>query len=196
MLGMIGPEPQHILDVGCSTGLLAASLAERGHSVVGIELDSDRARLAERFCQRVVEADVSSPYVFEQLEESFDAIIYGDVLEHLPEPQDVLRRCRTCLKPRGAVIASIPNVANYRVRAGLLAGRFRYEEEGLLDRTHLRFFTLATAVDMVTSAGLEVVDRRFAAYRLPKLVVDAFPGLLAVQLVLRALSKHPDAISA
>ncbi|MEK7347463.1 MAG: class I SAM-dependent methyltransferase [Candidatus Eisenbacteria bacterium] len=192
MLQMMGTKPGQILDVGCSTGLMAGRLTERGNSVVGIEMDPDRARLAERFCRRVINADVSSGNVFEQLGEAFDVIIFGDVLEHLLNPEDVLRRCKVCLKPGGFVIASIPNIANYRVRIGLLMGRFRYEDEGLLDRTHVRFFTQATALEMVSAAGFRVVERRFSAYRLPRVLLEALPGLFAVQFVLKATPSGID----
>jgi 2-polyprenyl-3-methyl-5-hydroxy-6-metoxy-1,4-benzoquinol methylase len=173
------------LDVGCSTGLLASELVKRGYSVVGIEMDHERAKLAERFCHRVVVTDIASERVFENAGGPFELIIFGDILEHLIEPEIVLRRSRAYLKPGGYVIISIPNIANYRIRWRLFLGRFGYEDEGLLDRTHLRFFTLKTFLEMIREAGFDVREIKFAAFRMPAFLLRFFPRLLAVQFVFK-----------
>jgi 2-polyprenyl-3-methyl-5-hydroxy-6-metoxy-1,4-benzoquinol methylase len=90
-----------------------------------------------------------------ELAPQYDLLLFGDTLEHLPDPPALLRRLRTRLKPGGVLVTSIPNVANWSLRLSLLAGRFRYTERGLLDRTHLRFYTKRTVVEMLREGGFE-----------------------------------------
>src|SRR5262249_39702773 len=87
----------------------------------------------------------------------FDKILLMDVLEHLPHPERVLEACRELLTPQGTVLVSVPNVANITVRLALLFGRFNYTERGILDRTHLRFYTRRTARRFLESCGFRVV---------------------------------------
>ena len=90
----------------------------------------------------------------------FDAVVCADVLEHLARPEDLLARIHGWLRPGGTLLVSLPNVANVTVRAGLLLGRFPYAERGILDRTHLRFYTRRSARDLLTGAGFRVRERR------------------------------------
>ena len=99
--------------------------------------------------------------MWEALEdEAFDAIVMGDVLEHLRDPLNSLRHAVRKLKPSGFVVTSLPNIAHGDVRIALMQGNFRYRETGLLDRTHVRFFTLESARDLMTQAGLVVVETK------------------------------------
>jgi hypothetical protein len=93
-------------------------------------------------------------------DESFDVVLLGDVLEHLRRPLAALRHAVRKLKPTGFVVTSMPNVAHGDVRIALMNGRFQYSEWGLLDRTHLRFFTLETIREFLSEAGLVVVDTK------------------------------------
>ena len=86
----------------------------------------------------------------------FDVVVCADVLEHLPEPHLLLSLILTWLRPGGVVLVSLPNVANVSVRLALLSGHFRYAERGILDRTHLRFYTLETARELLTTAGFRI----------------------------------------
>jgi len=105
----------------------------------------------------VVEADLQQF----STDRTFDAIIFADVLEHLAWPIGILRRYKSMLKDVGTVIISLPNVGLWSVRLGLLAGRFHYDDTGVLDRTHLRFFTRRNAIEMLRAANLEVVRRTY-----------------------------------
>jgi 2-polyprenyl-3-methyl-5-hydroxy-6-metoxy-1,4-benzoquinol methylase len=195
-----------VLDVGCATGYLAGLLGRRGCQVIGIEQDARSAAEAERNCSEVVVGDIESAAVRARLPRGFDFVLLGDVLEHLRDPWDTLAFTRELLAPGGVVVASIPNVAAWPVRLGLLFGRFEYADFGLLDRTHLRFFTRATAHAMVREAGFRVERERFVhlerrpgplrrALPLPTSLVDRtlarlLPGFFAQQFVLR-LSPAP-----
>lgn len=145
---------KRVLDVGTATGYVAAALAERGCEVVGIEVDPEAARQAEKHCERVVVGDVDNLDLGQALsEDSFDVIIFGDVLEHLKDPLQTLKRFRPFLRPEGYVVSSIPNIAHGSVRLALLQGKFRYQSLGLLDNTHLRFFTRESVEQLFEDAG-------------------------------------------
>src|SRR4051794_21526692 len=154
MLDAVGYD-QRVLDVGCPSGYLAEPLWQRRNTIVGIELDPDAAREAERWCERVVVGDVESMDLpFEPA--SFDVILCGDVIEHLRDPREALARVRPFLRPGGRLVASTPNIANWAMRLSLLAGRWRYTDRGLLDRTHTHLFTRRTLVETVEAAGYRV----------------------------------------
>jgi 2-polyprenyl-3-methyl-5-hydroxy-6-metoxy-1,4-benzoquinol methylase len=144
-----------VLDVGCSSGYLSKPLSERGNAIVGIELDPEAAREAERWCERVLVGDLETMEL--PLEPaSFDVAVCGDVVEHLRDPRSALARLRPFLKPGGRLVVSTPNIANWAMRLSLLAGRWRYTDRGFLDRTHTHLFTRATLVETVEAAGYRV----------------------------------------
>jgi SAM-dependent methyltransferase len=125
-----------------------------GATVVGVELDAEAARLAAAHCDRVLVGDAEELDLETELGgERFDAILFADVLEHLRNPAVLLRRVRPFVAEGGVVVASIPNVAHASVRLALLGGSFRYREQGLLDETHLRFFTREGVLDLFESSG-------------------------------------------
>lgn len=141
-----------VLDVGCGDGHLARVLTERGYRVTG--LDNDRAALsaASHFCDCVIEADLDR---FEPAGHGpFDWILAADVLEHVPDPLAVSRRLVLALADDGVIVVSVPNVAHLYVRLALLSGRWDYAERGILDRTHLRFFTRRSLRQLLDSAGI------------------------------------------
>lgn len=190
-----------VLDVGCASGYLAALLSSRGCSVVGLEPDPASAAKAGAHCEQVVVGSIESSEDRAAISGRFDYVIFGDVLEHLVDPWAALRFARGLLAPDGAAVISVPNVAAWPVRLGLLAGRFEYADFGLLDRTHLRFFTRATAHELARSTGFRIERERFVhlerrpgplrrALPLPASLVDralarVWPGLFAQQFVLR-----------
>jgi 2-polyprenyl-3-methyl-5-hydroxy-6-metoxy-1,4-benzoquinol methylase len=144
-----------VLDVGCSSGYLARPLAERGNTIVGLELDPEAARAAEEFCELVLVGDVETMDL--PLEPgSFDVVLGGDVIEHLRDPAAALARLRPLLRPGGRVVLSTPNVANWAIRLALLSGRWRYTDRGILDRSHTHLFTRATLAETLERAGYRV----------------------------------------
>jgi 2-polyprenyl-3-methyl-5-hydroxy-6-metoxy-1,4-benzoquinol methylase len=152
----LADSPGDVLDVGCSSGYLAAPLAATGARVVGIELDPGAAEAARSFCADVLVGDVESMEL--ALESaSFDAIVCGDLVEHLRDPESTLARLRPLLRPNGRLVLSTPNVANWAMRLGLLAGRWRYTDRGILDRTHTHFFTKKTLEQTLERAGYRIV---------------------------------------
>jgi len=162
------------LDVGAADGFLAERLTAQGWSVTALERDPELAARAHGRCKEVVVADLESAPPL--LHGPFDAIVYGDVLEHLSDPGAVLRALDQTLAPRGTVIVSVPNVAHLWVRLSLLAGRFDYADRGILDRTHLRFFTRRTLRELLGAAGLTVVELAVTPVPLPLVVPPRWHG--------------------
>jgi SAM-dependent methyltransferase len=153
---LVPPGTQALLDVGCATGRLGASLKALGiPRVVGIELNPRAAEEARGVLDEVVVADVERDELpFEDA--SFDCIVYGDVLEHLTDPWTTLVRQRRLLSPSGAVIVSIPNVGHWRNVLNVARGRWDYTASGPLDATHLRFFTWSGIEQLLDQAGYRV----------------------------------------
>jgi len=147
--------PLRILDVGTSEGYLGAILKKQGHWLAGVEREGAAAEQAEGYYDVFHHADIEQfdfPYRRE-----FDFLLFADVLEHLRDPAAVIRRSLPCLKKTGQIIVSVPNVANFVIRMSLLFGRFDYDERGILDRTHLRFFTLASLKCMLNECGCDII---------------------------------------
>lgn len=154
------PEGSRVLEFGCATGYMSEVLKSRkGCKVTGIEISPEAAEIAREHCERVIVGDAEELDYGELLgKERFEAILFADVLEHLKRPGDVLERIRPFLSRRGKVVASIPNIAHGSVRLALLAGEFRYRELGLLDSTHLRFFTRAGIHELFEGAGFVITN--------------------------------------
>lgn len=161
MLNLVGYN-QAVVEFGCATGYFSQVLRQRGCHVTGVEVDMQAAEVARRVCNRVIVADLDFVPVTRVLPAGgFDVALFGDVLEHLREPWRVLADTRQLLKPGGYVVASVPNIAHGAVRLALLQGRFEYVPEGILDNTHLRFFTRDSLLALFRQAGYtaEIRDR-------------------------------------
>jgi 2-polyprenyl-3-methyl-5-hydroxy-6-metoxy-1,4-benzoquinol methylase len=152
---------KRVLDVGCATGYLARALTERGCTVSGVEFDPEAAEEARPHLERLLIGNLETMDLAGAFgDDRFDIIVFGDVLEHLRDPLPVLRGAKALLADRGSVVASIPNIAHGSVRLALLAGRFDYQDLGLLDSTHVRFFTRSSIEDLFREAGMVPIDVR------------------------------------
>jgi 2-polyprenyl-3-methyl-5-hydroxy-6-metoxy-1,4-benzoquinol methylase len=150
------PDAPSYLEVGCGTGAFGSSLRRRhpDAEMWGIELVPEAAEEAEQVFDRVVVGPF--PDVADQLDRTFECVVCNDVLEHMVDPWRALDRIVELVEPGGAVVASIPNVRNLQTITQLLRGRWDYVPSGVLDRTHLRFFTKATMIELFEGAGLRV----------------------------------------
>lgn len=150
------PAQSKILDVGTASGMLARQSWNRPLRFFGIEAVQEWADIASPFYEKLWTCSFDDAPA-ESLR-GYDAIVLGDVLEHMPAPETALKRLVE-LQPSGSkFIISVPNVANVWVRLNLLIGRFDYTERGILDKTHLRFFTRKTVKKLVNDAGLEIMS--------------------------------------
>ena len=148
---------QRVLEVGCSVGHVTEHLVAAGNSVVGVEIDAEAADAAREFADRVHVIDLDVTRLSEVERDQFDVMIFGDVLEHLRRPEDTLVDACSLLAPGGRVVISVPNVAHVDVRLMLLEGRWEYQPTGLMDDTHLRWFTKASLRDLLRAAGLVAI---------------------------------------
>jgi 2-polyprenyl-3-methyl-5-hydroxy-6-metoxy-1,4-benzoquinol methylase len=202
------PEGARILDIGCGTGSISKMVRDRrSATVVGVEPNPARASRAREHEIEVVQGYYDDD--FAKKYGKFDIIMFADVLEHLIDPLDMLEKVKKSLSPEGRVLASIPNVAHWSVRLRLLAGNFDYKPTGIMDATHLRWFTRKSVQRLFVEAGYEVERLQSAAgawmgvYRWTPLrmvtedtrsyILNKFcsmaPGLFAVQHVICAKAK-------
>ncbi|MET1133979.1 MAG: class I SAM-dependent methyltransferase [Aeromicrobium sp.] len=154
VIDLIG-DAHHVLDVGCWAGDLGRVLIDRGCRVSGFELDAEAAAIAAEHLESVVVGDLDAAPLSGHFEAgTFDAIIFADVLEHVMDPVGVLADSARLLAPGGRIVISIPNVTHGSLRLALLQGRWRTTDTGLLDRTHIRFYSREGLLQMVADAGL------------------------------------------
>jgi ubiquinone/menaquinone biosynthesis C-methylase UbiE len=160
LLRLMPPACVNVLEFGCSSGALAREYKKINPSTrhVGVEISSEYAELAKRFCDDVLVLDADRvDESFFDAQASVDCWVFGDVLEHLKDPWRVLRQIRRVMG-KGCVVACIPNAQHWSVQARLCAGSFRYEDSGLMDRTHLRWFTRQTVFELFQSCGFKIEE--------------------------------------
>lgn len=167
VLSMVPSGVRRVLDVGCGGGDNARELRARhpGLELVGLTHSTEEAAIAAPNMDAVHVVDLESGLTDAVMAEwgaPFDLLLFSHVLEHLIDPVAVLRRCLTRLQPGGHVLIAVPNVLEWRTRMQFLRGQFIYTETGILDRTHMRFFTYDTApAELVAPIeGLELLERR------------------------------------
>ncbi|HEX6504800.1 MAG TPA: glycosyltransferase [Terriglobales bacterium] len=148
-----------VLELGPATGRVTRVLQEHGCRVIALERDPGMAPYLEPYCSRLIIGNIEQLSLKDVLKEQrFQVILAGDFLEHLADPLTLLRQLKDYLSNDGYVVASIPNIAHGSVRLSLLQGKFEYKQIGLLDQTHLRFFTLESILRLFADAGLAVID--------------------------------------
>lgn len=189
---------KRVLEVGAGRGFVSEKMRENGCSVTAIEIDSRMAEEAKKRCSNVLVGNVESMQLgFKP--ESFDVLLFADVLEHLRFPDMVLQKTRRFLKKNGVLVASIPNVGNWRIRIKLLLGKFDFQEQGILDRTHLHFFTLKMAKALIERNGFVIEGMEFVPSvpipnplhigfvdKLKEIFAGILPGLFSFQFLIVA----------
>ncbi|MBI3070980.1 MAG: class I SAM-dependent methyltransferase [Deltaproteobacteria bacterium] len=180
-----------ILDVGCGRAALGEAIRARGWNVVGIEQEPDAVAVARTRLKRVIVVDLQEAAVVAQdlAGFRFDVLVFSDVLEHVYHPLRVLQLYLPLLKPGGTLLVSVPNAVTWDNRLRWLFGEFRYSDSGIMDRTHIRFFTFKTARELVEAAGfkIEEVDST------PQ-IVRAFLPLIKTILADREQAQDPRAL--
>jgi O-antigen biosynthesis protein len=194
IINLVGQD-KCVLDVGCSEGLLSKKMSENYCHVIGIEMDKEAAKIAQNYCQDLIIGDVEYISLDSNYEKYFDIILFADILEHLKEPKEVLERFKKYLKDDGYIIISIPNISNWRIRLQMLFGNFKYQEYGILDFSHIRFFNEMAVKKLLDEAGykiskfdLSVGDiKRFSS--IFHSIGMIWPNLLAFQFLIIAKKK-------
>ena len=158
MLKYIPDSAKKILDVGCGEGTFSKQLKETNtREIWGIELDEKSAEIAKQKLDKVFVGDVNS--LMDKLPDNyFDVIIFNDILEHLTDPYQILNKIKTKLTPEAIIVSSLPNVRYLLNLVNLIFKKqWKYEDSGILDKTHLRFFTEKSIIDMFDSLNYELV---------------------------------------
>lgn len=158
MLKYIPQKAKTILDVGCGYGLFSQLLKEKFNAEVwGIELDKTAAVEARKKIDEAIEGDVNKA-IDKLPDKKFDCVVFNDILEHLANPFEILTKIKDKASERGVIVCSIPNVRYIRnLKKLLIDKQWEYEDEGVLDKTHLRFFTLKSVVKMFEDLGYEII---------------------------------------
>jgi 2-polyprenyl-3-methyl-5-hydroxy-6-metoxy-1,4-benzoquinol methylase len=195
MIQLVGRN-KTVLDVGCARGNTGRVLVNQFNCIVsGIEKDPQAADCARDVYQQVIVGDIENIATLTQVRGGpFDIIIFADVLEHLQQPERVLSASRSLLQPEGYVLISLPNIVTLRLRIRFLLGRFEYTEQGIMDKTHLRFFTFKTAREMIAASGYSIehfeflvghrFGRRLARLRIPRRWLP--PTVFGTQFIFKA----------
>jgi glycosyltransferase involved in cell wall biosynthesis len=175
---------QEVLDLGCGEGYFAAELAKNGNRTVGVDAlpSSSVSSELDAFFRLDLESGLE-PLLQFLGSRRFDYVLMLDILEHLRNPEQILWQAGRALKDNGRIIVSLPNVANVTVRLTLLFGRFNYTERGILDRTHVRFYTHKTARRLLEQAGYEIVAKKSTV-----MPVELVLGLAPENILMRALN--------
>jgi len=181
----LAAQGRQLLEFGCSTGFLSRHLVERGCNVTGVEIDVEAADRARQWCHKVLVGDLNKQDWSDGLSREYDTILFGDVLEHLVDPETVLRRAADFLLPDGRVIICLPNIAHWTIRTSLLMGKFEYTSAGILDVTHLRFFTPDTARKLINDAGYRIISTHpiLGGGKIGGQIRRLFPGLFTKQII-------------
>ena len=158
-----------VLDLGCHDGLFSEYLLKNNNYVIGVDSNKVALLSAKNKCSETHLIDLNKPQRLSKIFEvqSFDYILAMDVLEHLINPQDVLIELKKLLKHNGELFVTLPNVAFWGVRKKLILGEFDYQEVGILDKTHLRFFTCHTGFFLIENSGYLVFQRIPLSYMIP-----------------------------
>ena len=150
-------EPISVLEIGCSGGGTLAKITDiwKEASVKGVEIVPEIAKIAQDRGLDVICCNIEDTHLPYE-EESFDYIITADVLEHLREPEDVLKGLLPYLKKSGSVLCSLPNIQHISIIKNLMKGKFEYTDSGILDKSHLRFFTMHSTRELFANVGLSI----------------------------------------
>jgi len=204
-----------VLDIGCGKGFLAAELMRNGNRVTGIDaLPPDQVLPSvEHYFQADLEEGIAK-IISQAGAGTFDRVLLLDVIEHLKDPSRLLTECKAALKSNGLLVVSLPNIANITVRLKLLFGKFDYQERGIMDKTHLRWFTRRTARNLLEDHGYRIVEERMtsmpvdlalgisptsllsrAIHRVLRVFTVLMPGLMGYQIMLVARAGGPTRYS-
>lgn len=161
VLRLIPNTSKKVIEIGCSSGALAREFKRKHPGVhwIGVEIDPDYAELAKRYCDTTLVANLDEfNKDFYVTYSDCDCWVFADVLEHLRDPWAVVKKIRGVIPDNGCIVACIPNAQNWSLIARLAMGDFRYEDTGLLDRTHLRFFTRKTIFELFETQGFKIAE--------------------------------------
>jgi methionine biosynthesis protein MetW len=189
---------KRVLEVGAATGYLSEAISKQGSMVVSVEIDPRAAAIA---AQRGLDVRVGSLSTTLRDDEMFDCVVMADVIEHVQDPDRLIADIKRHIAPGAAIVVSVPNIAHWSIRSRLLFGRFDYTPTGLMDETHVKFYTVRSLEALLARNGLRIEQRRYSIgpvsgdprrwrrfwykKRAIARLASALPGLFAFQFVWR-----------
>lgn len=156
-----------VLEIGSSAGYMTAEFKKNDCQVDIVEIDKRAAKSAKKFASTVFQGSLEDEKLQQQIIKQYDIIVCADVLEHLVDTEGALKFLKKKLKKDGWILISVPNIACWEMRLKLLQGNFEYEESGLLDKTHLRFYTYNTFLELLTKLNFKIIRIYPAETRIP-----------------------------
>lgn len=181
-----------VLDIGCATGFLGEYLIKhKGCTVDGVDLGIEEAREAKKKLRNVYIGDIEDKETIRKITGKYDVVNASAIIEHLKDPWIALKSWKKFLKKDGHIIVSTSNIAHFSTRLHLIKGKFEYQEYGILDNTHLRFFTYESFQKLLTDCGYRIdsvqIDAVGGGYpRISKILSKFFPNMFAYQTVIKA----------
>ena len=187
----------YVLDIGCATGAIGEYLEKKKQcKVVGLNISKDEAVIARKRISGIIVGDIENKQFLDKLikytvKEKFDVILMMSIIEHLKNPDLVIRKIPQLLKKNGIIIVTTPNIAHWSMRISLLKGNFNYEQYGILDNTHLRFFTEATFRELFGRNDFNIKDYAIDSVgggrpRISRFLSRFFPKIFAYQMLIVA----------
>jgi methionine biosynthesis protein MetW len=195
------PPNSRVLELGCSSGYMSGYL-ERAKNcrVVGVDYDPVAIQIAQTRCYKAIQVDLEQPNALQsvQADAPFDVLYMANVLEHVRSAESILQQAKALLAPNAMIILVLPNIAHWQVRWQLLRGRFAYQDYGIMDRTHVHFYTVDTARALLVSQGYRVEGLHIAGSFLQNQLERVFgrsfapilPNLLAYEMIFSARVAH------
>jgi len=190
---------ENILDIGCASGYFAKELQQKDCKVWGIERDHKAIETANKYCKKVFKIDLEKQFNLVNYFHFFDTVLILDVIEHLKNPEVLLSKVKNYITKNGKIIISTPNIAHLSIRINLLRGRFNYEQQGILDRTHIHFYTYENLKSLLKKCNLQVQNTYYAngltktpiiskitdrlSFNSQHKIVTYFPKLFAYQFI-------------
>lgn len=189
------PPGSSVLEIGCATGFMGEYLIKnKGCTVLGVEYRKDEVRMARGRLNKVIQGDIEDRNTIMRIKEKYDIVFASAIIEHLKDPWSALRTWRTFLKKTGYLIITTSNIAHWSIRLKILQGKFDYEEYGILDNTHLHFFTIDSFRTLLIDSGYRIdyfsIDSVGGGFpRLSKFFSRFLPNFFAYQMLIKARSK-------
>ncbi len=189
------PFGSSVLEIGCATGFMGEYLIKKKNCrITGVEMRQDEAKIAGKRLNKVIIGDIEDNETFYNIKEKFDVVLATSLIEHLRYPEVFLKRIRKILVPNGLIIMTTPNIAHWSVRLSLLRGKFEYSKYGILDETHLHFYTLKTFNSLFLKNGFiskkKMIDSVGGGYpRISRFLSKFFPNIFAYQILIVAKQK-------
>lgn len=188
------PQGSRVLEIGCATGFMGEYFIKKKHcEVIGVEKGKEEAKIARTKLTQVVEGDIENIETIQKLEllGKFDVVFASALIEHLKDPWKAIKTWKRFLKRNGVLIITTSNIAHWSIRFHILRGRFDYEEYGILDNTHLRFFTVDTFKKLVVDSGYIIdhfsIDPVGGGFpKISKMLSKLWPNLFAYQMLVVA----------